>query len=165
MPFTGYHRLEKDLWVDGLQADSPAIADQLLTDVTELVEKTKAVELNPLQLANGAKALLDEMATSKITGEEETYSHTDLWDLDANFEGAEAAIDALRPYLTAKNPALMATIDQRAAAFDEVIDTHKKGDGFVLYPELSPADLKALTAALDAFSEPVATLAGEVAGT
>ncbi len=165
MPFTGYHRLEKDLWVDGLQADSSKIADQLLTDVTELVEQAKAVKLNPLQLANGSKALLDEMATGKITGEEERYSHTDLWDFDANFEGSLAAIDALRPFLKANNPELLATIDQRAAALDEVIDTHKKGDGFVLYTELTPADVKALTEALDAFSEPVATVAGVVAGT
>ena len=111
MPFTGYHRLEKDLWVDGLQPDSAAIADQLLADVTELVAKAKAVQLNPLQLANGSKALLDEIATGKITGEEERYSHTDLWDFDANFEGSQAAIEALRPFLKAKNPTLLATID------------------------------------------------------
>ena len=165
MPFTGYHRLEKDLWVDGLQADSPAVADQLLADVTELVAKAKAVQLNPLQLANGSKALLDEMATGKITGEEERYSHTDLWDFDANFEGSQAAIEALRPFLEARNPTLLATIDQRAAALDELIDSHKSGDGFVLYTALTPAEIKALTEALDAFSEPVATVAGEVAGT
>jgi iron uptake system component EfeO len=87
MPFTGYHRLEKDLWVDGLQGDSSAVADQLLTDVTELVAKAKAVQLNPLQLANGSKALHDEMATGKITGEEERCSHTDLWDFDAKLRG------------------------------------------------------------------------------
>ena len=163
-PFTGFHRLEKDLWVDGLQTDSGAVADQLLADVTELVGKAKAVQLNPLQVANGSKALLYEMATGKVTGEEERYSHTDLWDLDANFEGAQAAIEALRPFLKTTNPALLATIDERAAALDEVIDTHKRGDGFVLYTELTPADVKALTEALDAFSEPVATVAGEVAG-
>ena len=109
MKFTGYHRLEKDLWEDGLQPDSSAIADQLLTDVTELVTKAKAVELNPLQLANGSKALLDEIATGKITGEEERYSHTDLWDFEANFEGSKSAIAALRPFLQAQDPALVTT--------------------------------------------------------
>lgn len=163
-PFTGFHRLEKDLWVDGLQTDSGAVADQLLTDVTELVGKAKEVQLNPLQVANGSKALLDEMATGKVTGEEERYSHTDLWDLDANFEGSRAAIEALRPFLRTTNPALLATIDERATALDEVIDTHKRGDGFVPYTELEPADVKTLTEALDAFAEPVATVAGEVAG-
>jgi iron uptake system component EfeO len=78
--FTGYHRLEKDLWVDGLKADSPAIADQLLADMKVLQARVATVELTPVQLANGAKELLDEVATGKITGEEDRYSHTDLWD-------------------------------------------------------------------------------------
>ena len=163
MPFTGYHRLEKDLWADGLQPDSGKIADQLLADVTELVEQAKAVKLNPLQLANGSKALLDEIATGKITGEEERYSHTDLWDFEANFQGSKAAIQALRPYLEAQDPALVATIDERAKALSALLATHAAADGYVLYPALTPADLKALTAALDAFSEPVSKVAGAVA--
>lgn len=163
MRFTGYHRLEKDLWEDGLQPDSPAIADQLLADVTDLVAKAKAVELNPLQLANGSKALLDEIATGKITGEEERYSQTDLWDFEANFEGSKAAIAALRPYLQAQDPALVGTIDQTGKALGDLLEAHRDGDGFVLYPALTAAEIKALTQALDAFSEPVAKVAGVVA--
>ncbi|MBM6401716.1 iron uptake system protein EfeO [Phycicoccus sonneratiae] len=163
MEFTGYHRLEKDLWETGLRSDSGAIADRLLADVTELVAKAKAVELNPLQLANGSKALLDEIATGKITGEEERYSHTDLWDFEANFEGSKAAIQALRPFLREADPDLVATIDSRGTALGDLLETHRDGDGFVLYTELTPADVKKLTEALDAFAEPVATVAGAVA--
>ena len=65
--FTGYHRLEKDLWVDGLQPDSPAIADQLMVDINDLATRVKTLELTPVQLANGAKELLYEVATGKIT--------------------------------------------------------------------------------------------------
>ena len=163
MEFTGYHRLERDLWETGLQADSAAIADRLLADVTELVGKAKTVELNPLQLANGSKALLDEIATGKITGEEERYSHTDLWDFEANFEGSRAAIQALRPYLEKTDPQLVAAIDERGKALGDLLETHRDGDGFVLYPELTPAEVKALTEALDAFAQPVSTVAGVVA--
>ena len=60
----------------------------------------------PLQLANGAKELLDEVATGKITGEEDRYSHTDLWDFEANVEGSQAAVAALRPVIDEKDPAL-----------------------------------------------------------
>lgn len=163
MEFTGYHRLEKDLWQTGLQKDSAAVADQLLADVTELVAKAKAVDLNPLQLANGSKALLDEIATGKITGEEERYSHTDLWDFEANFEGSRAAIQALRPFLQKADPQLVATIDARGTALGDLLETHRDGDGFVLYPELTPTDVKKLTEALDAFAEPVATVSAVVA--
>ena len=153
MEFTGYHRLEKDLWDDGLQADSPSIADQLLADVTELVGKAKAVELNPLQLANGSKALLDEIATGKITGEEERYSHTDLWDFDANFEGSVGRDPGPAPLPPGQGPARSSPrIDERGAALDELLDSHHDGDGFVLYPALTPAEVKALTEALDAFA-------------
>ncbi|MGH3588315.1 MAG: iron uptake system protein EfeO, partial [Pseudonocardia sp.] len=67
--FTGYHRLEKDLWVDGLQPDSAAMADLLMADIADLQARVATVELTPVQLANGAKELLDEVATGKITGE------------------------------------------------------------------------------------------------
>lgn len=163
MEFTGYHRLEKDLWVDGLQKDSNAIADKLLADVTELVTKAKSVELNPLQLANGSKALLDEIATGKVTGEEERYSHTDLWDFEANFEGSKQAIAELRPFLEKKDPDLVAKIDSTGQALGDLLETYRDGDGFKLYTDLTEDDVKKLTQALDAFSENVAKVAGVVA--
>lgn len=160
--FTGYHRLEKDLWVDGLQADSPAIADQLMADIRELAARVPGVELTPLSLANGAKELLDEVATGKITGEEDRYSHTDLWDFKANVEGSQGAIAALRPVLDERDPDLGPLLDERFAALDALLETHRSGDGFVLYTELTPEDIKALTDALDALGEPVSQVAGVV---
>ena len=163
LAFTGYHRLERDLWVAGLQSDSPAIADQLLADVTNVVTQAKKVEFNGLQLANGSKALLDEMATGKITGEEERYSHTDLWDFAANWEGSKGAIAALRPVLEERDATLVASYDKRAAALDALIATHVKGDGYALYTELTPIEVRALSDALDAVAEDVSKVAGVVA--
>lgn len=163
MAFTGYHRIEKDLWVDGLQKDTGTLADQLLSDVTTLNAKIATISLNPLQLANGSKALLDEIATGKITGEEERYSHTDLWDFEANFEGSRTAIAALRPYLMTKDKALVETIDARAKALGSLLESHRKGDGFVLYTQLSKDEVRALSDALDAFSEPASKIAALVA--
>lgn len=163
MKFTGYHRLEQDLWVKGLQADSSAIADQLLADVTTIVTEAKKVEFNGLQLANGSKALLDEMATGKITGEEERYSHTDLWDFAANWEGSKGAIASLRPVLEERDPELVASYDKRAAALDALVQKHAKGDGYQLYTELTPIEVRALSDALDAVAEDVSKVAGVVA--
>ena len=113
MEFTGFHRIEKDLWVTGDISKSGPMADQLMADVKEIVAKANAEKLSPLQLANGAKELLDEVATGKITGEEDRYSHTDLWDFNANVEGSKAAIAALRPVLEERDPALVKTLDDR----------------------------------------------------
>ena len=108
--------------------------------------KAKAVELTPLQLANGSKALLDEIATGKITGEEERYSHTDLWDFEANFEGSQAAIAGAAPVPRGAGPG--PGRDHRRASprpSTTLLETLPGGDGFVLYPALTPADIKALT--------------------
>ena len=147
----------------GLQPDSGAIADKLLVDVKEIVAKAKAVKLNPLQLANGSKALLDEVAVGKITGEEDRYSHTDLYDFDENVKGSKAAIDALRPVLKARDAALLATIDARFAALDTELDKHRTDAGFQLYTDLSKDQVKALTVAVDAVSEDISKVAGVVA--
>ncbi|NUT47291.1 MAG: peptidase M75 family protein [Saccharothrix sp.] len=159
LEFTGYHRLEKDLWESGLQADSPAIADRLLTDVNEIVRLAKSVELTPLQLANGAKELLDEVATGKITGEEDRYSHTDLWDFRANVDGSQAAVAALRPVIEERDKALVATVDEKFGALDALLETHRVGDGFKSYTELTEPEVKALAAAVDALGEPISKVA------
>ncbi|MEU7475552.1 iron uptake system protein EfeO [Lentzea sp. NPDC042327] len=159
MAFTGYHRLEKDLWASGLQADSDRIADQLLADVKEIVGRAKAVELTPVQLANGAKELLDEVATGKITGEEDRYSHTDLWDFRSNVDGSQAAVAALRPVVQQRDAALVSTLDEKFKALDEALEKHRRGDGFALYTELSQDEVKALAEAVDALGEPVSRVA------
>ena len=161
--FTGFHRLEKDLWVTGLQPDSGAVADRLVADVRDLQARTASVQLTPLQLANGAKELLDEVATSKITGEEDRYSHTDLWDFRANVDGSQAAISALRPVIDERDPVLGQTLDARFADLDRLLETYRQGDGFKLYTQLTPDDTKKMTESVDAVSEPVSQVAGIIA--
>jgi iron uptake system component EfeO len=163
MAFTGYHRLEKDLWVSGLQPDSGTIADQLMSDINDLAGRAKTVELTPLQLANGAKELLDEVATGKITGEEDRYSHTDLWDFRSNVDGSQAAVNALRPVIEEREKALLTTLDERFAAVDAVLEKHRVCDGFKLYTELTESDIREMAEAVDALGEPVSQVAEVVA--
>ncbi|WP_162834134.1 iron uptake system protein EfeO [Amycolatopsis circi] len=161
--FTGFHRLEKDLWTTGLKPDSPQIADKLLTDVKALVAKTKTLQLSVLDLANGAKGLLDEVATKKITGEEETFSHTDLWDFQANLDGSKGAIAALRPILQERDATLVSTLDKEFANVQGLLDKTRAGDGFKYYNELSQDQIKAFASAVDALSEPLSKVAEVVA--
>ncbi|UKD52204.1 MULTISPECIES: iron uptake system protein EfeO [Amycolatopsis] len=157
--FTGFHRLEKDLWTTGLKPDSTQIADKLLTDVKALVAKTKTLQLSVLDLANGAKGLLDEVATKKITGEEETFSHTDLWDFQANLDGSKGAIAALRPIIQERDAALVSTLDKEFANVQGLLDKTRSGDGFKYYNELSQDQIKAFASAVDALSEPLSKVA------
>ena len=162
--FTGYHRLEKDLWVTGLQPDSAAIGDTLMADMRELQTRAATVQLTPVQLANGAKELLDEVATGKITGEEDRYSHTDLWDFRANVDGSQAAVAALRPALDQRDPALGPVLDARFADVDRLLEQYRAGDGYVLYTQLTEQDKQRMTQAVDALGEPVSQVAAVVSG-
>ncbi|MET9239923.1 iron uptake system protein EfeO [Nonomuraea sp. NPDC003709] len=157
--WTGFHRIEKDLWIKKDISKDGAIADKLIADVKTIVGKSNAAELTPLNLANGAKELLDEVATGKITGEEDIWSHTDLWDFDANLEGSKAAVQSLRPVLEDRAPDLVKTLDEKFTAAEAALDAHQKGDGWQLHNELSKAELKTLSDAINALAEPISKIA------
>jgi iron uptake system component EfeO len=163
LPFTGFHKLEKDLWVTKDISKDGAIADQLLTDVKEIATKAQSEKLSPLQLANGAKELLDEVANSKITGEEDRYSHTDLWDFAANVDGSQAAVAALRPALEQRSPDLVKQIDTAFTAVDTELAKYRDGDGWKLQNELTQAELKGLSDVINALAEPISKIAGVIA--
>ncbi|MEV0313687.1 iron uptake system protein EfeO [Nonomuraea fuscirosea] len=161
--WTGFHKIEKDLWITKDVSEDGPVADKLIADVKTIVTKANAAELTPLNLANGAKELLDEVATGKITGEEDTWSHTDLWDFDANLQGSKAAVQALRPVLEERAPDLVKTLDEKFAAAETELGEHRKGDGWRLHDELSKAELKRLSDVINALAEPISEIAPIVA--
>jgi len=114
------------------------------------------------EIANGSRGLLDEVATGKITGEEEYWSRTDLWDFQANIEGALVAFEGLRPLLQQRDPNLEAQIAGKFATVQALLDAQRVGDGFKTYDKLSQADVKQLSDAVNALSEPLSKLAAAV---
>ena len=113
-------------------------------------------------MANGAKELLDEVATSKITGEEDRYSHTDLWDFAANVDGAKAAVDTLRPALSERDAALMSDVDAKFTVVTDLLAAHKVGEGYQLYTALTDAQVKALADAVSGLAEPISKVAAAI---
>ena len=166
--WTGWHRAEKDLWppASGYQAMSDAersaLATKMVADTEELYARTRELTYTPDKLANGAKELLDEVATGKVTGEEEIWSHTDLWDFQANVDGARIAYEDLKPLLTDSDAELDAALQKNFDALQKLLDGHKKGQGFVFYDELDQAQVQELSAAVDALAEPLSKLTAAV---
>jgi len=159
----GYHRLEKALWVDDTAQGMGPVAAKLQHDVENLQRRVKTIKLQPAQIANGANELLTEVSSSKITGEEERYSHTDLWDFQANVEGAKAAFDSVKPILEQGDPDLAAEIEQRFADVEKALEPYRRGDGWVLYGELTEQDKRKLAQSIDALAEPLSQVAALVA--
>jgi iron uptake system EfeUOB component EfeO/EfeM len=162
--WTGFHPIERTLWVGGTTDGTGALAKKLVADVVGLQRKVKTVKLEPAQVANGAVELLGEVSKSKITGEEERYSHIDLVDFEANVEGANAAFDSVSDLVEAKQPALAKEIDERFADVDAALEPYRSGDSFVSYTMLTKADTRKLSRAIDALAEPLSQVGAIVAG-
>ena len=160
--FTGFHRIEEALWSKNSTAGMTPIARKLVTDVTQLQALVKTVDLDPATIANGAVGLLNEVSASKITGEEDRYSHTDLWDLEANVIGAQAAWTAIKPLVVSRAPDLATTIDQGFSAVLDALQPFQKGDGYVLFTTLTPTDTQTLSQLIDALADPLSQVAAIV---
>jgi high-affinity iron transporter len=153
--WTGFHAIEKQLWVAHTTDGTGALAGKLDADVLKLQRLVRTVKLEPAQIANGATALLGEVSKSKVTGEEDRYSHTDLTDFQANVDGAEAAFKAIRPALASRDAALATLIDGRFAMVDSALGVHRRDGAFVSYNDLAQDQVKRLSQVVDALAEPL----------
>ncbi|MEU6543766.1 iron uptake system protein EfeO [Streptomyces sp. NPDC046859] len=164
--WTGWHRLEKSLWKDKKIGDrEKELAGLLIKDLKDWQNRVGKAEITPTSMANGAKELLDEVATGKVTGEEERYSHTDLVDFKANVEGAQKAYELLKPVAQANEPALVTELDKQFAALNGLLDKYradKESYEFTSYDKVGDADRKQLSDGVNALAEPLSKLAAAV---
>ncbi|BCJ85708.1 putative iron uptake system component EfeM [Effusibacillus dendaii] len=151
--WTGFHEIEKALWMDHSLKGQDKYANQLLEDVKALHQKLETVSLKPAQVISGAVELLNEAGTSKVTGEEERYSHIDLVDLYANVEGSKAAYNTFKTIIEQKDPELVKKIDERFAVLDKTLISFRQGDSFVSYTNLKQEDTKNIGQEIDSTAE------------
>ena len=160
--WTGFHRLEKALWVDGSLDGMNPIADKLLADVRGLQAMVRGATFDPVAVANGSTELLDEVGQSKITGEEERYSRLDLLDMDANVTGSRQAFQAIQPAILMLDADLARAIQDRFTVLDATLARYRSGDGYVTYDRLTTRDTRTLSRAVDDVAEPLSKVAGVV---
>ena len=158
--FTGFHRIEYALWVENSTAGVNEIADKLLADVKTLQQEIDVLSFPPNKVVGGAAVLIEEVAGSKISGEEDRYSHTDLSDFQANIEGAEKIVDLFRPLIAEKNQALLDKTDANFKTVNDILAKYKTANGFETYDKLTEADRKTLQAPINALAEDLAQLRG-----
>lgn len=163
--WTGWHVIEKDLWRPegdkGLSAEEQKkYADKLVEDTQKLYDLVYSPDFTVSidDISNGAIALLEEVATTKITGEEEAFSHTDLYDFQANLEGAQVAYGNVKPLAERSDPELAKTIDARIESLQAELDKYREGDGFKSYADVTEPERRALADQVDALRVPLAKL-------
>ncbi len=127
--WTGWHR-DREGPVAGARREVPAVDPRrsgrrtpTICSPTPRCSTTRIQDAHvhrSTQIGNGSHGLLEEVATGKVTGEEEYWSHTDLWDFQANVDGARRQRSrTCRPVLEVKDPELA----------DELVDPLRRPAG------------------------------------
>ena len=167
--WTGWHLIEKDLWparAEDYQALTPkqraTYADDLLANTETLDGRIQGLTYTIDEIANGSRGLLEEVASGKVTGEEEYWSRTDLYDFQANVDGARVGFEGVKPILEQKDADLAEQLQTRFDELQLLLDAQRIGDGFTLYDELEQDEIKALSDAVNALSEPLSRLTAAV---
>lgn len=157
--WSGFHRIEKILWEQNTTSGTETYANQLVNDIKELKAKVATVEVTPDMMLTGAVDLLNEVATSKITGEEEIYSHTDLYDFRANIEGAEKIFQLFKPLIKNKDEKLVASLEKEFKNVNSLLDKHMTDNQhYKLYTDLTKEDTKELAEAVTKLGEPLSQM-------
>jgi iron uptake system component EfeO len=162
--WTGFHRIEQALWVENTTEGQDEYADELMSDVERLERKVDDVKLQASDPVFGAVELLNEVSATKITGEEERYSHTDLYDIAANVEGAKVAFDFVKPVVKSQNPELVTEIEARFEDVEREIEPYRRGDGWVSYEKVDEKERRELSQKIDALAEPLSRVGRVLSG-
>ncbi len=158
--FGGFHRIEHALWTLNTTKGMEPIADKLLADVQKLKQEIDILTFPPSKVVGGAAVLIEEVANSKISGEEDRYSRTDLSDFQANIEGAQKIIELFRPMIAEKDQALLDKTDANFKQVTDILAKYRTEKGFQPYDKLTDADRKNLQAPINALAEDLAKLRG-----
>jgi iron uptake system component EfeO len=165
--FTGFHRIEQMMWADNTLTGAAQMCAGLVRNEQQLLTLVRSASYNPLEMASGATDLINEAATSKIDGEEERYSNTDLPVFAANVDGAMEVITLLQPYLQQKDPSLLAQIKQRDAAITAQLVRYQAspgydGTGYVEYSTVTDTQRRQLSGTVNAFAEALSKVSLQV---
>ena len=159
--FSGFHRLEYGLFAKNSTAGLGEYADRLMKDVLDLQSRVARLEITPKVMVGGAAELIEEVAAKKISGEEDRYSKTDLSDFQGNVDGAQKIVTLLKPDVRARDPQLLARVEENFGKVDHGLAKYRLADGgFQSYDALKPEDQRALKGPITALAEDLSKLRG-----
>lgn len=163
----GMHAIERDLWQGGaITPGTKALSTELASNVGKLNATVATLQYKPEDLANGAADLIEEVQNTKITGEEEAFSHMDLVDFAGNIEGAQQAYASLRVGLEKIDANLVSQIDQQFQAVLGALDGYREPlalGGYRTYSAvLRASDAPKLTALIQPLHQSLSLVAQKV---
>jgi iron uptake system component EfeO len=166
--FKGFHKIEQSLFEAKKLDGMGPVADELVANVTRLQQLVAKAAYQPAEIANGATELVDEIQKSKVTGEEERYSHIDLLDFKGNLDGSMEAFTVLLPALQKSAPDVAKAVQDRSTAVTAALKPYEQSPGYlntgyVDYSTVGKDQQKVLSQAVNALGEAMSKVAAKVA--
>lgn len=158
--FSGFHRIEYGLFAKNTTEGLKPVADKLDGDIADLKARLKDLQVPAKKVVGGASDLIEEIAKTKISGEEDRYSHTDLSDFAANIDGAQKIHTLLHPLTDKANPKLAARVDANFKKVDAILAKYQTNGTYESYEKLSKKDRAALRGQITALAEDLSKLRG-----
>ncbi|MCO6505336.1 MAG: EfeM/EfeO family lipoprotein [Snodgrassella sp.] len=100
--FVGFHRLEYDLFVHKNLTEAHTQAVDLHYKLGDLHKRVANDELDIAKIIQSAADFTEMILTTKLMGQENQYSHSDLADIQANIQGSAQILRHLTPFIPAK---------------------------------------------------------------
>nr|WP_297457760.1 iron uptake system protein EfeO [uncultured Halomonas sp.] len=163
--FTGFHRLEYGLFHEETTEGLTPYAERLMADVNDLDNRVQGLTFPPEKVVGGAAALMEEVAATKVSGEEDRYSHTDLWDFQGNVDGSQKIFQLFKPLAAEEDPEFVKRVEENFAAVEATLAHYRLEEGnpdagFETYDHVSDEDRRALVGPVTVLAEDLSTLRG-----
>ncbi len=111
--FTGFHKVEMDLWQNDDLTAAAGDTGTLLTDVNELARQFPGESIPATELPLRTHEILEDALRDELSGDDDYGSGTDMASVEADVDGTRELLALLAPVLAPRAPDLEATVGHR----------------------------------------------------
>lgn len=158
--FVGFHLVEYLLFSQqDLKAALPT-SDELLLKGRDLQKRVLTETIEIPKLVQASADFIEMILETKLSGKENIYSQTDLFDMAANAKGSQVIIDVISPFVEAKTLDQIKENDQK---INKIVQSHQLAKGqYAPYSQLKQQDKMTLYSLLTQQAELLATLRAQL---
>lgn len=158
--FVGFHLVEYLLFSQqDLKAALPA-SDELLLKGRDLQKRVLTETIEIPKLVQASADFIEMILETKLSGKENIYSQTDLFDMAANAKGSQVILDVISPFVEAKTLDQIKENDQK---INKIVQSYQLAKGqYAPYSQLKQQDKMTLYSLLTQQAELLATLRAQL---
>jgi high-affinity iron transporter len=119
--FTGFHKVEMDLWQNDNLTDAASDTATLLSDVKELAVQFPSEAIPATELPLRTHEILEDALRDELSGDDDYGSGTDMSSVEADVDGTRELLSLLAPLLGQRAPDLVSTVTSELNTLDTAL--------------------------------------------